>query len=198
MKMGSSCQTQTSGLRWTCSCLKAMTPPPVASPGVSTAWPCTPSTSSAVGRRSTRSSRTETPSSGEDDLGKMTYLTMCIKESFRLYPPVPRVFRQLSKPVGSVDGRSLPAGTAQCGLTLRTWHVLKQGLSPQVFDLLRFSLENVARRHPYAFIPFSAGPRNCIGQQFAMNEMKVVTALCLLCFEFALDPCRPSITMPQL
>ncbi|XP_010601174.2 cytochrome P450 4B1-like, partial [Fukomys damarensis] len=45
-----------------------------------------------------------------DDLGKMTYLTMCIKESFRLYPPVPQVYRQLSKPVDFVDGRSLPAG----------------------------------------------------------------------------------------
>lgn len=47
---------------------------------------------------------------GRDDLVKMTYLTMCIKESFRLYPPVPQVYRQLSKPVNFVDGRSLPAG----------------------------------------------------------------------------------------
>lgn len=47
---------------------------------------------------------------GRDDLSKMTYLTMCIKESFRLYPPVPQVYRQLSKPVNFVDGRSLPAG----------------------------------------------------------------------------------------
>lgn len=48
--------------------------------------------------------------SARDDLGKMTYLTMCIKECFRLYPPVPQVYRQLSKPVDFVDGRSLPAG----------------------------------------------------------------------------------------
>lgn len=48
--------------------------------------------------------------SARDDLGKMTYLTMCIKESFRLYPPVPQVYRQLSKPVDFVDSRSLPAG----------------------------------------------------------------------------------------
>ncbi|NWT62447.1 CP4B1 protein, partial [Erythrocercus mccallii] len=45
-----------------------------------------------------------------EDLGKMTYTTMCIKESLRLFPPVPAVARQLSKPVTFPDGRSLPAG----------------------------------------------------------------------------------------
>lgn len=45
-----------------------------------------------------------------EDLGKMTYTTMCIKESLRLFPPVPAVFRQLTKPVTFPDGRSLPAG----------------------------------------------------------------------------------------
>ncbi|XP_036034607.1 cytochrome P450 4B1 isoform X2 [Onychomys torridus] len=133
-----------------------------------------------------------------DDLAKMTYLTMCIKECFRLYPPVPQVYRQLSKPVTFVDGRSLPAGSL---ISMHIYALHRNSAvwpDPEVFDPLRFSPENVAGRHPFAFMPFSAGPRNCIGQQFAMNEMKVVTALCLLRFEFSLDPSKLPIKLPQL
>lgn len=133
-----------------------------------------------------------------DDLAKMTYLTMCMKECFRLYPPVPQVYRQLSKPVTFVDGRSLPAGSL---ISLHIYALHRNSTvwpDPEVFDPLRFSPENTAGRHPFAFMPFSAGPRNCIGQQFAMNEMKVVTALCLLRFEFSVDPSKMPIKIPQL
>uniref|UniRef100_A0A8C8ZQ34 Cytochrome P450 family 4 subfamily B member 1 n=1 Tax=Prolemur simus TaxID=1328070 RepID=A0A8C8ZQ34_PROSS len=133
-----------------------------------------------------------------DDLSKMTYLTMCIKECFRLYPPVPQVYRQLSKPVTFVDGRCLPAGSL---VSLHIYALHRNSTvwpDPEVFDPLRFSPENASGRHPFAFMPFSAGPRNCIGQQFAMNETKVVTALCLLRFEFSLDPSRPPIKDLQL
>uniref|UniRef100_A0A8C7A0Y2 Cytochrome P450 4B1 n=1 Tax=Nothoprocta perdicaria TaxID=30464 RepID=A0A8C7A0Y2_NOTPE len=118
-----------------------------------------------------------------EDLGKMTYTTMCIKESLRLYPPVPGVARQLSKPVTFHDGRSLPEGLQ-----------IPVSLYVSVFDPLRFSPENVSGRHSHAFLPFAAGLRNCIGQQFAMNEMKVALALTLLRFELSPDtsnlPCK--------
>uniref|UniRef100_A0A8D2QAF0 Uncharacterized protein n=1 Tax=Zonotrichia albicollis TaxID=44394 RepID=A0A8D2QAF0_ZONAL len=96
-----------------------------------------------------------------EDLGKMTYTTMCIKESLRLFPPVPGVSRELSKPVTFPDGRSLPAGLLSLSILhvavcdKGTWSLLL----PQVFDPLRFSPEKSAQRHSHAFLPFSAGSR---------------------------------------
>ncbi|XP_054021123.1 cytochrome P450 4A25 [Dryobates pubescens] len=133
-----------------------------------------------------------------EDLGKMTYCTMCIKESLRLFPPVPAVSRHVSKPLTFFDGRSLPAG---CLASVNIFSIHRNRdvwKDPEVYDPLRFSPENSAERHSHAFLPFSAGSRNCIGQQFAMNEMKVALALTLLRFELRPDAARPPTLIPQM
>ncbi|XP_074539421.1 cytochrome P450 4T8 [Halichoeres trimaculatus] len=133
-----------------------------------------------------------------EDLSKLPYTTMCIKESLRLYPPVPGMARQITKPITFFDGRTLPAGS-QVGTSVfgihrnpAVWE------NPDVFDPLRFLPENVSKRSPHAFVPFSAGPRNCIGQNFAMNEMKVVTALTLKKYHLMEDPSQKPKLAPRL
>ncbi|KAE8610092.1 hypothetical protein XENTR_v10012012 [Xenopus tropicalis] len=132
------------------------------------------------------------------DLGQIPYTTSCIKESLRLYPPVPIIGRRLSKSITFSDGRSLPEGTE----VITSIYAINRSPSvwkdPEVFDPSRFSPENSDSRHPHAFIPFSAGPRNCIGQNFAMNEMKVVVALTLQRYELFPDPDNKPQKVPQI
>ncbi|KAL7394584.1 hypothetical protein ABVT39_028279 [Epinephelus coioides] len=123
-----------------------------------------------------------------EDLSKIPYTTMCIKESLRLYPPVPGTARKTTKSMTFPDGRTLPKGT-HIGISIYGTHRNPSVWeNPDVFDPLRFIPENVSKRSPHAFVPFSAGPRNCIGQNFAMNELKVATALTLRRYQLIEDP----------
>ncbi|XP_063794996.1 cytochrome P450 4B1-like isoform X3 [Pseudophryne corroboree] len=133
-----------------------------------------------------------------EDLGKMPYTTLCIKESMRLYPPVPGVARELSQPITFCDGRTLPKGTT---IFLSIYTINRHPSmweEPEVFNPLRFSAEEASNRNAYSFLPFSAGPRNCIGQNFAMNEMKVAVALTLQRFALSPDPDNEPLKLPQL
>ncbi|XP_040216482.1 cytochrome P450 4B1-like [Rana temporaria] len=133
-----------------------------------------------------------------DDIGKIPYITMCIKECLRLYPPVPGIARRLTKPITFCDGRSLPEGSL---IILSIYSINRSTIfwkDPEVFDPLRFSTENTSDRNPHAFIPFSAGPRNCIGQTFAMNEMKVALVLTLQRFQLLPDPENEPVKISQV
>ncbi|XP_071984532.1 cytochrome P450 4A4-like [Engystomops pustulosus] len=133
-----------------------------------------------------------------EDLSKLPFTTMCIKESMRLYPPVPEIARELKEPITFCDGRSLPKGI---NIFLSIYAINRCSSiwdDPEVFDPLRFSPENSFKRNSHAFLPFSAGGRNCIGQNFAMNEMKVAVALTLQRFELRPDPKREPKIVSQL
>uniref|UniRef100_A0A2K5DIT5 Cytochrome P450 family 4 subfamily F member 2 n=1 Tax=Aotus nancymaae TaxID=37293 RepID=A0A2K5DIT5_AOTNA len=126
-----------------------------------------------------------------DDLAQLPFLTMCVKESLRLHPPVPVISRRVTQDIVVPDGRVIPKGMICLISVFGTHHNPAVWPDPEVYDPFRFDPENVKERSPLAFIPFSAGPRNCIGQAFAMAEMKVVLALTLLRFRVLLDHTEP-------
>ncbi|XP_063359490.1 cytochrome P450 4C1-like [Cydia amplana] len=117
-----------------------------------------------------------------EDLCEMKYLECCIKESLRLYPSVPFIARHINEDV-TLGGYRVPAGTI-CQINVFDIH-RDEAVYP---DPERFMPERFlnGKRHPYAYIPFSAGPRNCIGMKFAMMELKVV--MCGLLRRFRLEP----------
>uniref|UniRef100_A0A8D0X859 Uncharacterized protein n=2 Tax=Sus scrofa TaxID=9823 RepID=A0A8D0X859_PIG len=131
-----------------------------------------------------------------DHLDQMPYTTMCIKEALRLYPPVPVIGRELSKPITFPDGRSLPAGITLSLSVYGLHHNPQVWPNPEEFDPSRFAPGSA--RHSHAFMPFSGGSRNCIGKQFAMNEMKVAVALTLLHFELAPNPSRIPVPIQRV
>ncbi|XP_033927845.1 cytochrome P450 4F22 [Melopsittacus undulatus] len=133
-----------------------------------------------------------------EDLSRLPFTTMCIKESLRLHPPVTAVCRCCTQDLATRDGRVIPKGVTCLMSIYGTHHNPEMWPDPQVYNPLRFSPENSQGRSPLAFIPFSAGPRNCIGQSFAMAEMKVVAALTVARFRIRLDPARPPRRKPEL
>ncbi|EHB14400.1 Leukotriene-B4 omega-hydroxylase 3 [Heterocephalus glaber] len=122
-----------------------------------------------------------------EDLAQLPFLTMCIKESLRLHPPVTGISRCCTQDVVLPDGRVIPKGVTCLISIFGLHHNPAVWPDPEVYDPFRFDPENSKDRSPLAFIPFSAGPRNCIGQTFAMAEMKVALALTLLRFRVLPD-----------
>ncbi|KAG6445661.1 hypothetical protein O3G_MSEX004038 [Manduca sexta] len=125
-----------------------------------------------------------------EQLGDMKYLECCIKESLRLYPAVPFISRVVYENV-ELSGYMVPKST-EINIHIFDIHRLEDIYpEPEKFIPERFLPENSSKRHPYAYIPFSAGARNCIGQKFAMLELKSVMAGIIR--RFSLEP----VTRPE-
>ncbi|CAH2102415.1 unnamed protein product [Euphydryas editha] len=123
-----------------------------------------------------------------NDLSQMKYLEACIKETLRLYPPVHFISRKSDQPVQFKKYRC-PPGTNY----IIVIHELHRR-SDQFEEPLEFKPERFLKLptwHPFSYIPFSAGPRNCIGQKFAMLEMKLAISSVLR--EYRLLP----VTRPE-
>ncbi|GIY20727.1 cytochrome P450 4V2 [Caerostris extrusa] len=108
-----------------------------------------------------------------DEFKEMKYL-----EALRLYPSAPFLARQIVEDT-TICGYQVPKG-ATCIIFIHNLHRDEKYFpNPEIFDPDRFLPENSADRHPYAYIPFSAGPRNCIGQKISMMEQMTVISTIL-------------------
>jgi len=108
-----------------------------------------------------------------------------LKESLRLHPPVALFARRLPEAPTDVGGYLLSSAVCRVVVNVRALH-----RNPNVWSKpLEFLPERFAKTEkidPHAFVPFSAGPRMCIGQRFAMIEGVLILATVLQHFSFEL------------
>nr|XP_020470013.1 cytochrome P450 4V2 [Monopterus albus] len=122
-----------------------------------------------------------------EDLKKLKYLECVIKEALRLFPSVPFFARKICEDC-YINGFKVPKGAEAIIITYALHRDLRYFPEPEEFRPERFLPENSAGRPPYAYIPFSAGLRNCIGQRFALMEEKVILSSVLR--NFNVEACQ--------
>jgi cytochrome P450 len=113
-----------------------------------------------------------------DDLPKLERTANVIKEALRLYPPAYAVGR-LAESDQRIGGYTIPAGSFVVVSQYATHRHHQFWENPEAFDPARFTAERESAQHPYAYFPFGAGPRACIGSRFAMLETTIAVAALL-------------------
>jgi len=125
---------------------------------------------------------------GPDDLASMPLIRQVLEEAMRLYPPV------------GLLARTVLAQDQLCGRTMRPadilflpiWALHRHELlwdRPEEFRPERFASSGAELRDKYQYLPFGAGPRVCVGADFAMMQAQIILGTILSRFRFA--PCPP-------
>jgi len=123
-----------------------------------------------------------------EDLQKTPYLEMCINETLRMYPSVLRLDRVAAHDTVVGGGIKVPAGGL---VSVPIWLLHRNPQyypNPEKFIPERFSAEEKNSRSPLCFLPFGAGPRNCLAMRLAMLEVKVVMLHILRHHRFVTTP----------
>jgi len=121
------------------------------------------------------------------DVAQLQYTQQTLEESMRLYPPVWVLTRQAIED-DHFNGVDIPAGT---DILIPPYLMHRNAAfwpDPEVFEPERFSAENKVNQHIGAYLPFAIGPRRCIGDSMAIQEMAVHISRIIQKIHFELVP----------
>jgi cytochrome P450 len=125
-----------------------------------------------------------------DRLGELSYTRMVIQEVMRIYPPAFGFTRHTGAD-DEIGGYDVPANST---IFLTTYYTHRHPLfweEPEKFDPERFTPERSVGRPRFAYAPFGGGPRQCIGNTFAMMEAQLVLATVAQRYRLCLVPGHP-------
>jgi cytochrome P450 len=132
-----------------------------------------------------------------DDLPKLPYTGHVITESMRLYPPAWGMARVAIEDV-EIGGYPIPKG---CGVSLAQWVVHRDARwfeAPEEFRPERWEADLLKRLPRFAYFPFGGGPRQCIGNNFAVMEAGLLLAAIAQRFRIRLVAGHPVVPMPSI
>jgi len=110
------------------------------------------------------------------DLKDLPYTEMVLKESLRLRPPAWGLGARAVQEDTQIGGYTIPAGSTIFVSPYQLHRLPEYYPDPEHFDPERFTPENEKKLPRYAYLPFGAGPRICIGNSFAMMEARLILA----------------------
>ena len=119
-----------------------------------------------------------------EDLPRLPYARMVVEEAMRLYPPVWGFFRQALGP-DRLGEHAVPKGALVFISPYVTHRHPRFWDDPERFDPERFTPERVRERPRFAYLPFSGGPRLCIGNEFALMEAQIAVAMTMQRYRLA-------------
>jgi cytochrome P450 len=124
---------------------------------------------------------------GYADVPKFEFTTQVVMEGLRLYPPFWMIDR-MAVADDRVGDLTIPAGSTVIVYVYGAHHAPRHWQNPEYFDTDRFTKANDKLRTPGTFLPFGAGPRGCIGGNYAMLQILMILSDLLRKYDFQLTP----------
>jgi cytochrome P450 len=124
-----------------------------------------------------------------EDVPKLVYVRQVVEETLRLRPPAPIIPRNAALE-DEIDGYRVTPGDVVFMFFWGTHRHPAFWQDAETFDPERFAPERSKERHSWSFVPFSGGPRTCIGNMFALVEASVLVAQMLTRFDFEVLSCE--------
>jgi len=134
-----------------------------------------------------------------EDLSESAYLDQVIKECFRINPPVPLIPTRQANASFDFHGVQIKAGDK---VLISPWvnhHSTKTWSQPEIFDPERFAPDRIQEIPKGAYIPFSLGPRDCIGKNYCLAVLKSFIAKLIVNYDITLNAgTKQTLTGPSL